>query len=285
MQVFAVIKVALVNFFLLSSRVLCDDELDGVDEAPAADRTIKPCGPQMLTGPEECCRAPRLVEAESLRSCIGGFGGGMGGGLTPKVLKSLGKEKAQVQENQGGEGAMLAMEKGPLCTAECILRRQGFMNENDDIDFEMMSEKLLKDSGDWKNIVERAISNCSEELLAKRAILPAVEGNCKVEATVVMTCLRRFLTLECLETAIVRKNDGSCEKKRMFLTSCDPFALTKEAIEGKFPEFVRQHLGNMMGLSKSKPGQKKWRYGLTGRSQGAWNHVADRKISPTRIMG
>jgi hypothetical protein len=68
-----------------------------------------------------------------VRSCIGGFGGGMGGGMckmlsnimkmphiqlitipAPKILKSFGNDAAKVVNNEGGEAVKLSMEKGPI---------------------------------------------------------------------------------------------------------------------------------------------------------------------------
>jgi hypothetical protein len=34
--------------------------------------------------------------------------------LAPKILKSFGKDKATVEENDGGEALKLSMEKGPM---------------------------------------------------------------------------------------------------------------------------------------------------------------------------
>jgi len=76
--------------------------------------------------------------------------------------------------------------------------------------------------------------------------------------------------------------DGSCEKKKEFLVACDPFSLTKEAAEGKFPDFIRQHLGNMMGLTNPKPGQKRPGYGLIGRKGGSW--ASERTTKNSHVM-
>ncbi|XP_059473321.1 uncharacterized protein LOC132195386 [Neocloeon triangulifer] len=249
----------------------------------------KPCGPQMLTDPDSCCKVPRLIEKETLRSCVGGFGAGMGGGLSPKALQSFGKLQTSVRENVGGEAVKLAMEKGPLCASECILRSQGYINLNGDLDFEAIKEKLLKNSSDdWKKIVETAVENCSSELQGKRIYSTAASGNkenvCKADATVTMSCLRRYFILECPESAKGSNKDGTCEKNREFLAKCDPFTLTTEAIEGKFPDFIRQHIGNMMGLSNARPGQKRRRFGFIGQRGGSWELEPEKKL-PAVMMG
>jgi len=98
------------------------------------------------------------VQVDSVRSCIGGFGGGMGGGMcktlenknfhiysnskiaAPRILKSFGNDGAKVVNNEGGEALKLSMEKGPIV---CVQLNHLFLSLTKDNIFSALLNAFL----------------------------------------------------------------------------------------------------------------------------------------------
>ncbi|CAB3371969.1 Hypothetical predicted protein [Cloeon dipterum] len=210
-------------------------------------KNTEPCSSDVYNGLELCCGMPKLFSNDVFKTCLTSQVSKMQqqAARSAKRTKTRRRTRSSGNKRKTGKNGAIIMRRaagplgGPMCILQCVFEKEGLLNKDKSLNLEAMVKLFSAASDDnWVDLVKNVTGNCYNELQSSNySALPNVTGgapSCKANSAMVLSCIRRQLTLRCPEN-MLNKNDKSCPAKIEGLKKCDPFAIPTpaELIDGK----------------------------------------------------
>ncbi|XP_065350959.1 uncharacterized protein LOC135946596 [Cloeon dipterum] len=217
----------------------------GANDDKFANST-EPCSSNVYDGLEMCCGMPKLFSNDVFKTCLTSQVSKMQQHAARSAKRKKNRRtRSSGNKSQTGRSGAIIMRRtagplgGPMCILQCVFEKEGLLNKDKSINLEAMV-KLFSAASDesWVDLVKNVTGNCYSELQRSNySALPNVTGgepSCKANCAMILSCIRRQLTLRCPENMLNIK-DKKCPAKIEALKKCDPFAIPTpaELIDGK----------------------------------------------------